>query len=245
MARTFVITGAGAGLGRALARRFAADGHRVVLLGRTPGKVEAAAAEIGENAIALPCDVSDPASVESAFSAIGERCGRIDVLINNAGSMVQRKPIAESTDALAREVLDVNFTSTVAMCRLVIPTMRQQGRGNIINVTSVAARHGGGTGAVLYAASKGAVSTFTRGLAKELAPYRIRVNALSPGVITTPFHERFTSQQQMDAMVATIPMGRAGTPEECVGAVFFLASDAMSGYVTGQIIEVNGGQFMP
>jgi 3-oxoacyl-[acyl-carrier protein] reductase len=89
------------------------------------------------------------------------------------------------------------------------------------------------------------VSTFTRGLAKELAGSRIRVNALAPGVIITPFHDRFTNEQQMAAMVATIPLGRAGTPDECVGAALFLASDALSGYITGQIIEINGGQYMP
>jgi len=102
----------------------------------------------------------------------------------------------------------------------------------------------GGGGSIVYAASKGAVSTFTHGLAKELAGHKIRVNAMSPGIILTPFHERWTSPETMETLIRTIPMGRAGTPEVCVGTVLFLASDAMSGYVTGQIIEVNGGQIM-
>jgi 3-oxoacyl-[acyl-carrier protein] reductase len=131
------------------------------------------------------------------------------------------------------------------MCKLVVPLMQRQNHGNIINVSSIAARNGGGGGSVLYAASKGAVSTFTRGLAKEVVGDNIRVNAIAPGVILTPFHERFTAPEQMATLVATIPMQRAGTPEECVGTVLFLASDAMSGYITGQIIEVNGGQLMP
>ncbi|MEN9935674.1 MAG: hypothetical protein RLZZ387_2253 [Chloroflexota bacterium] len=244
-----LITGASTGIGAALARAFGAAGASVVVhYGRSADAAASVARDIeaaGGIALLAQADVTDSAQLETLRDAVLERFGRVDILINNAGSMVKRTPIAESSDSFVHEVMDVNFTSTVAMCRLVIPAMRSQGRGSIINVTSVAARHGGGGGAVLYAASKGAVSTFTRGLAKELAPHRIRVNALSPGVVLTPFHERFTNQQQMDAMVATIPMGRPGTPEECVGPTFFLASDAMSGYVTGQVLEVNGGQLMP
>jgi 3-oxoacyl-[acyl-carrier protein] reductase len=244
-----LITGASTGIGAALARGFGANGASVVVhYGRSEEAAQGVARDIeaaGGKALLAQAEVTDPAALERLRDATLERFGRIDVLVNNAGSMVQRMPIEDSSDALAREVFDVNFTSTVAMCRLVIPTMTKQGRGSIINVTSVAARHGGGRGAVLYAASKGAVSTFTRGLAKELATSGVRVNALSPGIILTPFHDRFTNEQQMAAMVGTIPMGRAGTPDECVGTVLYLASDALSGYVTGQIIEVNGGQYMP
>jgi 3-oxoacyl-[acyl-carrier protein] reductase len=123
--------------------------------------------------------------------------------------------------------------------------MKAAGGGAMINVTSIAARNGGGGGAVLYAASKGFVSTFTRGIAKELWADRIRVNAVAPGVIMTPFHERYSNAQQIEAMRQTVPMGRVGTPDDCVGAFLFLASDALSGYMIGQIIEVNGGQLMP
>jgi 3-oxoacyl-[acyl-carrier protein] reductase len=117
--------------------------------------------------------------------------------------------------------------------------------GAIINLTSVAARTGGGPGASLYAGSKGFVSTATRSLAKELVGKRIRVNAVAPGVITTPFHEKFSTPEQLESMRLTIPMGRLGTADECVGAFIYLASEQLSGYVTGQIIEVNGGQYMP
>lgn len=103
----------------------------------------------------------------------------------------------------------------------------------------------GGTGASLYAGSKGFISTITRGLAKELAKDHIRVNAVAPGVITTPFHERFSTPQMLEGFKATIPMNRLGTAQECAGAFLYLASEQMSGYVTGQIIEVNGGQYMP
>lgn len=244
-----LITGASTGIGAALARAFGAAGAQVVVhYGRSEEAARGVARDIeaaGGAALLAQADVTDTAQLVTLRDAALARFGRIDVLINNAGSLVKRVPIADTTDDFVRDVLALNFTATVAMCRLVVPILRQQGRGNIINVTSVAARHGGGVGAVTYAASKGAVSTFTRGLAKELAPHAIRVNALSPGVILTPFHERFTNAQQMEAMVAAIPLGRAGTPEECVGTVFYLASDRLSAYVTGQIIEVNGGQLMP
>jgi 3-oxoacyl-[acyl-carrier protein] reductase len=115
----------------------------------------------------------------------------------------------------------------------------------VINVTSIAARHGGGGGAIIYAGAKGFISTVTRGWAKEVVGDGIRVNAVSPGVIVTPFHERYSTAEQLKAMQATIPMNRLGTAEECAGTFVYLASDAMSGYVTGQVIEVNGGQFMP
>ncbi|MEJ1938016.1 SDR family oxidoreductase, partial [Nostoc sp. NIES-2111] len=117
--------------------------------------------------------------------------------------------------------------------------------GNIISVTSIAARHGGGGGSVIYAASKGFVSTFTKGMAKELWADRIRVNAVSPGFIATPFHARYSNAQQVEAARATIPMGRVGDADDCTGAFLYLASDALSGYVMGQVIEVNGGQLMP
>jgi 3-oxoacyl-[acyl-carrier protein] reductase len=167
-------------------------------------------------------------------------------LVNNAGGLVKRVPIAEFTDELFDEIMHINARSMLAYCREVVPTMRKQGTGgSIINVTSVAARHGGGPGAFLYAGSKGFVSTATRGLAKELVGDRIRVNAVAPGVITTPFHDRYSTPQMLESFRATIPMGRIGTADECVGAFLYFASETLSSYVTGQIIDVNGGQYMP
>ena len=121
----------------------------------------------------------------------------------------------------------------------------QGGGGNIINVSSIAARQGGGPGSVIYAATKGFVSTATHGWARELVADRIRVNAIAPGVVMTPFHERYSTPALLQAMQATIPMNRLGRAEECSGALLFLASDSMSSYVTGQVIEINGGQLMP
>ena len=168
------------------------------------------------------------------------------MLVNNAGALIKRTPVADYTDEFVDAVLELNVKQVVRFMREGAVQMRKQGGGgSIVNVSSIAARHGGGPGSVIYAAAKGFVATATRGWAKELVRDRIRVNAVSPGVIMTPFHERYSTAEQLAAMQATIPMDRIGTPDECVGAFLYLASDAMSGYVTGQILEVNGGQYMP
>ena len=142
-------------------------------------------------------------------------------------------------------VIALNVIQVALFMREVIPIMRKQKSGSVINVSSIAARHGGGAGAIIYAGAKGFISTATHGWAKEVVADGIRVNAVSPGVIATPFHERYSTPEQLKAMQAMIPMNRLGTAEECAGTFVYLASDAMSGYVTGQVIEVNGGQYMP
>lgn len=244
-----LITGASTGIGAALARAFGAAGAEVVVhYNSSETAARAVADEIaaaGGEILLIQADVTIPAQIQHMVTQTMERYGRIDILVNNAGGLVRRQAVAEMSDELYQYITDLNMTSIFQVCKQVIPIMQRQGRGNIINVTSIAARLGGGAGAVVYATSKGAVSTFTRGLAKELATQNIRVNAISPGVIQTPFHERFSTPEQIEAMVKTIPLGRAGQPEECIGAVFFLASEAMSSYITGQIIEINGGQLMP
>jgi 3-oxoacyl-[acyl-carrier protein] reductase len=200
----------------------------------------------GAQAILLKGDVLESAQCQRLVDETVKAFGRIDILINNAGALVQRVPIEEITDELFDNVLYLNVRSAMMCTAAAVAAMRQQGQGGVvINVTSVAARHGGGAGASLYAGSKGFVSTMTRGLAKELVKDNIRVNAVAPGVITTPFHERFSTPQMLEGFRATIPMNRLGTAEECAGAFVYLASEQMSGYVTGQIIEVNGGQYMP
>lgn len=247
--QVILITGASTGIGAALARAFGSAGARVVVHYNSSADEAAAVARdieaAGGDTLIVQGDVSDPAQVERIIAQTMARFGTIDVLINNAGSLVQRQPVEAVSDTLYTSIMDINMTSVFQFCKQVVPIMRTQGRGNIINMTSIAGRNGGGGGSVIYATSKAAVSTFTRGLAKELATENIRVNAISPGVILTPFHERYTEPERLRQIVGTIPMGRAGTAEECVGTAFFLASDAMSGYVTGQIIEVNGGQLMP
>ena len=248
--KTALVTGASTGIGAAVARAFAAHGMRVAV--HYNSSADAASQVVtditaaGGSAFAVQGDVRDTAAIRRIVQETHSRLGSIDVLVNNAGGLVKRVPIVEMSDELFDEVLHLNARSTLAFCREVVPLMRASGKGgNIINLTSVAARHGGGPGAYLYAGSKGFVSTATRGLAKELVADKIRVNAVAPGVIQTPFHDRFSTPQMLESFRATIPMGRIGEPEECVGAFLFLASEQLSGYVTGQILEVNGGQYMP
>jgi len=244
-----LITGASTGIGAAAAQAFGAEGAKVAVhynRSRAPAEeVAAAIRNSGGEAITIQGDCSKGGVAESIVKACVEAFDRIDVLVNNAGSMIRRCPVADSDEALLDELFDLNMRSVVAASRAAIPYFRKQGGGNIINTSSVAARNGGGPGAVLYAASKGFVSTFTHGLAREVVKDNIRVNAVAPGLIVTPFHDRFTTQAQLQAITATIPMGRTGTTDECAGAFLYLASDALSGYVTGQVIEVNGGQLMP
>ncbi|MEO7393272.1 MAG: SDR family NAD(P)-dependent oxidoreductase [Ramlibacter sp.] len=248
--RVALVTGASTGIGAAVARAMGAQGMKVAV---HYNQSEGPAAEVadavrkgGGEALLVRADVRDSAAVRQSVAQVLQAFGRIDVLVNNAGGLVKRVPIADFTDELFDEVMHINARSMLAYCREVVPAMRKHGAGgSIINVTSVAARHGGGPGAFLYAGSKGFVSTATRGLAKELVGDRIRVNAVAPGVITTPFHDRYSTPQMLESFKSTIPMGRIGTADECVGAFLYFASETLSGYVTGQIIDVNGGQYMP
>lgn len=248
--KVVLITGSSTGIGAAAAVAFGQLGARVAVhynSSQGPAQeVLKAVQATGAQAVLLQGDVMDSAQCQRLVQDTVKAFGRIDILINNAGALVQRVPIEDITDALFDNVLYLNVRSAMMCTAAAVAAMRQQGGGgNIINVTSVAARHGGGAGASLYAGSKGFVSTMTRGLAKELVKDNIRVNAVAPGVITTPFHERFSTPQMLEGFKATIPMNRLGTADECAGAFVYLASEQMSGYVTGQIIEVNGGQYMP
>lgn len=248
--KVVLITGSSTGIGAAAAVAFGKLGaHVAVHYNSSQGPAEEVLGRVkatGAQAILLKGDVLESAQCQRLVDETVKAFGRIDILINNAGALVQRVPIEEITDELFDNVVYLNVRSAMMCTAAAVAAMRQQGQGGVvINVTSVAARHGGGAGASLYAGSKGFVSTMTRGLAKELVKDNIRVNAVAPGVITTPFHERFSTPQMLEGFRATIPMNRLGTAEECAGAFVYLASEQMSGYVTGQIIEVNGGQYMP
>jgi len=247
--KVVLITGASTGIGAAAARAFAAEGCKVVVhYNASRDAAEAVAAGIraaGGDVALVAGDVMDEAAVKRIVRDAAGAYGRIDVLINNAGGMLGRVKIEDYTLEHINRVLALNCTQVALFMREVVPLMRRQKSGNVINVSSIAARHGGGGGAILYAGAKGFVSTVTHGWAKELCADGIRVNALSPGVITTPFHDRYSTADQLKAMQATVPMNRLGSPDECAGTLLYLASDALSGYVTGQVIEVNGGQYMP
>jgi 3-oxoacyl-[acyl-carrier protein] reductase len=248
--KVVLITGSSTGIGAAAARAFGAAGARVAVHFQSSEQAAHAVAtdvaHAGGAAAVFRADLMRSAEAGRLVVEVQRHFGRIDVLINNAGNVFDRKPFAQWSEAEFDALLQLNVRSVVAMCQAAIGAFRVQGGGgNIINVTSIAARNGGGPGVVLYAATKGFVSTLTRGLAKEFAGDRVRVNAVAPGVILTPLHDRHTPQATLDALKATVPMGRLGSADECAGAFLYLASDALSGYVTGQVIEVNGGQLMP
>jgi 3-oxoacyl-[acyl-carrier protein] reductase len=244
-----LVTGASTGIGAAVARAFGSVGARVcVHYHCSRAEAEQVAADIrasGADSWTEQADLGKPGNAAPLVQRVVARAGALHVLVNNAGHILGRAPLVDGDDAAYRRVIDLNLTSVVEACRAALPFMRAQGRGAIVNTTSVAARNGGGPGTIIYATAKGGVSTFTRGLAKEVARENIRVNAVAPGIIDTPLHQRFTPPATMAALVAAIPMGRAGSAEECAGAYLFLASNALSGYITGQILEVNGGQLMP
>jgi 3-oxoacyl-[acyl-carrier protein] reductase len=245
--KVVLISGASTGIGAACAKAFGALGCKVTVHYNSSQaaatEVAAAVQQAGGEALVVQGDLRRSADCERVVAETAKRFKRIDVLINNAGALVKRIPITELSDEVFDDIVDLNVRSLLMCTRYAVPHM--DGGGAIINLTSVAARTGGGPGASLYAGSKGFVSTATRSLAKELVDKRIRVNAVAPGVITTPFHDKFSTAEQLEIMRLTIPMRRLGTADECVGAFIYLASEQLSGYVTGQVIEVNGGQYMP
>ncbi len=246
--RAVLVTGASTGIGAAVAKALAAQGAKVAVhYNESAAAAEAVLADIrhaGGEAILIQGDVSKPGGSERVVEAAAEKLGGLDGLINNAGGMLGRVPTAEMDDAHYARVMDLNARSVLAATKAAVPFLKRR-QGFVINTTSIAARNGGGNGAILYAAAKGFVSTITRGHAKEFVGDGIRVNAVAPGIIATPFHDRYTSPEMLDAQRQSVPMARVGTPDECVGAYLFLASPLLSGYITGQIIEVNGGQLMP
>jgi 3-oxoacyl-[acyl-carrier protein] reductase len=243
------ITGASTGIGAAAARAFARHGSKLVIhYNSSKSAAEAVAEEcrgLGAQTALVGGDVTRAPTVARIAADALKAWGRIDVLINNAGGMIGRTKIEDYTETYLQQVLALNVTQVALFMHEVIPVMRRQKHGNVINVSSIAARHGGGGGAIIYAGAKGFISTATHGWAKEVVGDGIRVNAVSPGVIATPFHDRYSNAEQLKAMQAMVPMNRIGTPDECAGTFLYLASDALSGYVTGQVIEVNGGQYMP
>lgn len=185
----------------------------------------------------------DPAQAAQVVRSATTALGGLDILINNAGGPVRRAGLADIDDDLFDQVLNLNARAVVMMSQMAVGYMREAGSGAIINSASYVARTGS-PAALLYAGAKAFVSNITKGMAKDLAPLNIRVNAVSPGVIMTPFHATSSSAEWLENIRSTIPMARLGTAEECVGVFLFLASQQMSGYITGQTIEVNGGQTM-
>ncbi|HKB68493.1 MAG TPA: SDR family NAD(P)-dependent oxidoreductase [Pyrinomonadaceae bacterium] len=242
-----LVTGASSGIGRATAEALAASGARVAInFHRNEAGAQAARAEIisaGGRAIVVPADVTKSSQVQSLVEQTVSQFGPIDILVNNAGSLIERLQILELTEERWDEVIDLNLKSAFLCSKAVAASMMERKTGAIINVSSIAGRNGGALGSIHYSAAKGGVITFTKGLAKELAPFNVRVNAISPGVIDTPYHVQFSSPEMMKTYAGMIPLGRVGTPVEVGKVICFLASDA-AGYLAGETIEINGGMFM-
>jgi len=245
--RVALVTGGSSGIGAATAAVLADQGASVAIgYNRNQSGAEQTRDAIlggGGQAIAIQADIRQPAAARSLVARAAEEWGPIDILINNAGSLVKRMPIRDITEEQWDEVMDLNLKSALVCSRAVLPAMFERKRGAIVNVASIAGRNGGGPGAGAYSAAKGAMITFTKSLGREAAAYGVRVNAVNPGVIDTPFHEVFSTPEMIANMVKNIPLGRVGTSIECAKVIAFLVSDAAS-YIVGETIEINGGQLM-
>ena len=235
-----IITGAGRDIGRACAMRLAAEGAKVALSYHSSSEgAESAVAEIkanGGDAIAVQADLNNPADVEALVKKTVDAFGSVDILVNNTGGLIARKTVTEMSLEHWNEVMSLNTTSTFLMIKSCLPHMK---KGAIVNLASQAGRDGGGPGAVAYAASKGAVMTMTRGLAKELGP-DVRVNAICPGMIDTDFHNVFTKPEVRTHVANASPVKREGVPDDVANLVYFLASD-QSAFITGANFDINGG----
>jgi 3-oxoacyl-[acyl-carrier protein] reductase len=246
--RNVVVTGAGRGIGLEVVRQFLECGARVLVhIGRTADRALPTFltdAEKDGRAFLFAADFTDPNGTTDFVASVAEHVDHVDVLINNAGTMLGRYPAADLTDAQYERVVQLNQTSVVEVTRGLLPLLRAAGEASIVNTVSISALTGGSPGSAIYSASKAFVSTYSKALARELAPDRIRVNCVSPGTITTEFHERYSSAEKLEATRRTIPLQRLGTAEDCAPTYLFLSAPGLSGYITGQIIEVNGGQLI-
>lgn len=239
-----IVTGGSRDIGRAVSVTLAREGANVAVnyfhnetdADATLAEIEAAG---GGKAIKVKGDVTKQADVEALVGAAREAFGdAIHILVNVAGGMVARKTIEEMDEDFFNHVMQLNATSTFLATKAVVPHMPEGGA--IVNLASQAGRDGGGPGASAYATSKGAVMTFTRGMAKELGPRGIRVNSLCPGMIATTFHDTFTKDEVRANVAASTPLRRQGRAEEVGEAVAFLASEEAS-FITGANVDINGG----
>ncbi|HZJ45411.1 MAG TPA: 3-oxoacyl-ACP reductase family protein [Pyrinomonadaceae bacterium] len=242
-----IVTGGASGIGHATATALAECGAAVAInYHRNETGAELLREQINSNggrAIAIRADVTMASEIAELVHRTNSELGPVDILVNNAGSLIERLKILDITEERWDQVIDLNLKSAFLCSKAVIPGMVERRSGSIINLSSIAGRNGGALGSMHYATAKGGLITFTKGLAKELAPFNIRVNAVSPGVIDTPYHEQFSTPEMMKNYVNAIPLGRVGKADEVAKVIAFLASDAAS-YIAGETIEINGGMYM-
>ncbi len=243
-----LVTGASRGIGEAAAVALAAAGCAKIAIqyNSYPEGAEQTLAAIraaGADGIAIQADLSDMAAARAFNQKVRSEVGGVDFLINNAGSLIRRTPLDKYDEALFDAVMNLNVKSLWFLTQAVAPGMIERGGGAIVNLTSIAARNGGGPGATIYAAAKAAVSAITKGVAKELAPKNIRVNAVSPGTVDNHFHEVFSTREILDSVVKATPAGRLATNQDIAECIVFLCS-MKSSYIIGQTIELNGGFYM-
>ena len=234
--RVALVTGAGRGMGRATAERLLAGGAQVALNDVNAEQIETVASELGSNAAAFPANVADRASVEAMIAAVTEHFGRLDILVNNAG-------IVSPTAFESRRVLDVNVNGVFFCTQAVIPAMKANGYGRIVNFSSTAGKNVSTVGGASYTTSKAAVLGLTRAAAKELAQYGITVNAVCPGMIDTDMLRVAWSEERIQEYIPSIPLNRMGEPSEVADLVCFLASDRAA-YITGAALDITGGELM-
>jgi 3-oxoacyl-[acyl-carrier protein] reductase len=239
--KSALVTGASGGIGAAIAHALHDAGAVVGLSGTRVEPLEALAAELGARAHVLPCDLGDKDAVEALPKAAQAAMGGLDILVNNAGITRDQLFMRMSDDDWS-QVLDVNLTSVMRLCRGVVRPMMKARWGRIVNIGSIVGTTGN-PGQVNYAAAKAGLSGMTKSIAQEVATRGITVNMVSPGFIATPMTDKLTEDQKAD-LAARIPVARMGTPAEIAAAVLYLASPE-AGYVTGATLHVNGGMVMP
>ncbi|HJX41422.1 MAG TPA: SDR family NAD(P)-dependent oxidoreductase [Anaerolineales bacterium] len=240
--RTALVTGASRGIGRAIALRLAAEGAAVALLDvRETGAAAEGVRAAGGRALGFQVDITDPAAVEAVVAETVRSWGKVDILVNNAG-VIARGTLLDLTPEAWKRVLEVNVNGTFHCCRAVVPHMIARGYGRILNITSVAGKTGDVTAAPVYGTSKGALNALTKSLARQLAAHGITVNAIAPHAIETDMSAEWSAEKRSEVLRG-IPLGRLGKPEEVAAAAAFLVSGE-AGYITGEILDLNGGFFM-
>jgi len=240
-----LITGSSSGIGAATAVLFGRQGCFVgVHYFQTAEGAKKTLKQVkqGGDGLLLCADVRDKKQVEEMVEQFAQKAGGIDVLVNNAGSLIKREPIESATVDYHEDIFATNVRSIFLVTRAALPYLKKS-KGNIVNIGSVAGHTGGGYGAGLYAGAKAAVATETMAMAAEFAKYGIRVNSVLPGFIETRFHQRFSDARRRKEVAEQTPLGRNGTAEDIANAVLFLASEAAS-FITGEYIAVNGGLYM-